>query len=133
MNRVFRAKGVLVADGVGCAIAGSAVLGSDLVASAIDPSLKSRPIIGAALGATSVTLFAATVRSRDSDLSLAAAVNLGWVGVCLIALSRRPSRLGVALIAATAAFDSVAATAQWRLRAATDALERSDRSWNQTI
>lgn len=133
MNRQFCARGVLVADGVGCAIAGSAVLGSDRVASSIDLSLTSRPIIVTALGATSATLFAGAVRSRDSDLALAAAVNLGWVGVCLIAMSRRPSRLGVALIAATAAFDSVAATAQWRLRATTEALERSDRSKNQSI
>lgn len=102
------------------------------VALVANPSLKSGPIIGTALDAASVTLFAGAVRSRDNDLALAAAVNLGWVGVCLVALSRRP-RLGVALIAATAVFDSVAAAAQWRLRATTEALERSDRSWNQSI
>lgn len=91
------------------------------VASSIDHSLRSRQIIGAALGATSATLLAGAMRSRDSDLARSATINVSWVGVCLIALSRQPSRLGVALIAATAVFDSVAAIVQWRLRATTDA------------
>jgi len=121
MNRLFHARSVLVADGVGCAVAALAVLGSDLIASSIDRTLKSRPIVGAALGATSATLLAGATRSRGGVLALSAAINVGWVGVCLVALSRRPSRLGVALIAATAVFDSVAAIVQWCLRAPTDA------------
>ncbi|WP_087484215.1 hypothetical protein [Brachybacterium massiliense] len=132
MNRLVHARSVLVADGVGCAVAASAVLGSDLLASSIDRSLASRPIVGAALGATSATLLAGAVRCRDSDLALSAALNVGWVGICLVALSRRPSRLGVALIAATAVFDSVATTAQWHLRATTEAPERSDCSGNRS-
>lgn len=128
MKRLFNARSVLVADGLGCAAAASAVLGSELVASSIDRTLKSRQIVGIALGATSATLLAGAVRARGSDLALSAAINVAWIGVCLVALSRRPAGPGVALIAATAVFDGAAATAQWRLRSTTATPNVPDRT-----
>lgn len=80
--------------------------------------MKSRQRLGAALGATSVLLLVGAARTRptDADLARAAIVNIGWVLLCAIGLSRRPPALGRVLIACTAVFDGAAAIVQWRLR-----------------
>lgn len=118
MNRHRWARGVLVADGVGCAAAAGLVIGSGRAVGSLDPSLRVRWPVAAALGATSALLVAGAMRQQpeNRDLARAAAVNVGWVTACLAGLLRRPSPLGKTLLASTAALDAVAAIAQLTLR-----------------
>lgn len=138
------ARALLAADGLGCAVAGAALAGSDGLLRAVDPSLRLRLPLVLALGATSASLLSAAARTepRREDLLRSAAVNGVWTGACLAALVRGlarrgsvrtertragsagaapsplgPSGVGLGLIAATAVFDAAAGLVQWRLGA----------------
>lgn len=118
MDRRDLARTVLAADGAGCAAAAFAVLCSDRVLGAVDPSLRSRRPVALALGVTSAVLLAGAARARPraEDLTGAAVMNAGWVATCLLALAGRPSAAGAALLTGTAVFDATAAALQWYLK-----------------
>lgn len=118
MTRPRLARTVLAADGLGCAVATVAMAASDPIAGAVNPSKNARWPVTGALAATSAVLLAGSRRREptDRDLKRAAAINIGWASVCLLALAGRPSPAGRALLAGTAALDGGAAIAQWALR-----------------
>ena len=119
MTRDRLARGVLAADGLGCATAAGVVLGSERVVASFDPSLRVRWPLAMALGATSALLVAGAIHKQPTNrvLERAAAVNAGWVTACLVGLLlRRPSGSGIALLATTAVLDGAAAIAQLAVR-----------------
>jgi len=118
MNRDGVARLILAVDSAGCAAAAALLAGSQPLAGSIAVNGPGRGAVVAALGATSAVLGLAAAEEPPSDRSLgrAAAVNAGWVAVCLTALTRRPGAAGAALIATTAAADGIAAAIQWSLR-----------------
>ena len=115
---ILDARSVLVTDGAGCLAAAAVMAASDSVAALVLPARSWRAPVAASLGATGVMLLSTAARTAPTsrDLARAAAVNIGWVGACCLALGRSPSRRGAALVAGTALFDGLAAALQWRLR-----------------
>lgn len=122
MERAELARGILLVDGVGCAAAALVVLTQRRLVGLVDPTLRARWPLVAALGATSATLLlgARNRRPADRDLARAAAVNAAWVTACLAALRRPATRTGAALIATTAALDGATGAVQWCLRGGAD-------------
>ncbi len=115
------ARGVLIADAVGCAAAASLVLSNERAVGSFAPSQRARGSVAIALGATSALLVAGAVGKQPTnrDLELAAGVNAGWVTACLLGLLHRPSRTGKVILASTAVLDGAASIAQLTLRSIT--------------
>jgi len=125
MTRRRLTRSVLAVDALGCAVAAVAVATSDRIAGAVTPSTTARRSATGALAATGVVLMTGALRGRptDGDLTRAAAVNVGWVAVCLLALRGGRPPTAKALLAGTAALDGAAAAAQWVLRSGTKTAE----------
>lgn len=73
-------------------------------------------MVAAALAVTTGVLAAGAVRPTPRRLSVAVALNAGWVVAGLSALPWQPDRRGSALVAAVVAGDAVACGLQWFLR-----------------
>lgn len=108
------ARIILGLDAAGCAAAAVTLALSPRAARVVDPSLRSRQPVIAALAGTAGVLGIGAGREAGlrESLQLAALMNSGWVAGCLVALCRRPTRPATALIATTAALDAGAAAAQ---------------------
>lgn len=123
MNQAKGARAVLALDALGCAAAAGLVAVVPTALRPIDPGLRSRRPVVAALTLTAATCMRGAWSPRPSPASMrtAALVNGGWVAACLIALPRQREALGATLLALTAAMDAAAGELQW-------ALSRSDPS-----
>lgn len=108
------ARKILVVDGLGCAAA-AGLAAIPALYRAVDPRAESRPLVVLGLSATSLVCLLGVRSPEAPALRTAAAVNAGWVAVCLRVLPRQRSRFGRALVLGTAVVDAAAGYAQLRL------------------
>ncbi len=112
------ARAVLALDAAGCAATAVGIGAVDAMLRPVDPTLRSRLPLVAALSATAVVCASGAVRRRPprAALATAAGINGLWTAVCLFGWRSRPSRIGSRLVLATAALDASVGAAQWALR-----------------
>jgi hypothetical protein len=118
MRRDEMARAVLALDAAGCAATAIGVGAVDALLRPVDPSLRSRRPIVAALTVTALACASGAARRRPppAALATAAAINGAWTVACLAGSRGRPSRLGSTLVLATAALDASVGATQWALR-----------------
>ena len=116
MKRDHLKRVVLLADGVGCAVAGIASFGRKRHLPADDPLARQRVPLVFALFGTSAALVSSSVHCRDSDLERSTSVNALWVAWCAVNYPKCRTRTTRSLVGATAILDLTMGIVQMAVR-----------------
>lgn len=116
MNRHHLRRTVLLADGVGCAIAGVAMVAGKRHLPAGDPMARRYVPLVLALFGTSAALVSSSVHCRERDLERSASVNALWVAWCAVNYRKCRTRTTRSLVGGTGILDLTMGIVQMAVR-----------------